>query len=221
MPKPDKKADKKKALKAKSKSKSKASSKKSKSSSKPSGSKKKEKDKGKGKPDKDAKGKSDKGKTDKSKNDKSKNDKSKNDKAKAADKSKSEKPANKDEPPKELTKEAKANREAIDKIIELLRGVRPEQVTKNNKDDLDKIQTMIKNIQYRDAGESSRVREVVFTEQQKAVIKMVAGIGVDEEESKMALTESPSGGATVAKAPAPPPKITMPFQKLELVPTKS
>ncbi|KAH9406544.1 hypothetical protein TYRP_013525 [Tyrophagus putrescentiae] len=94
------------------------------------------------------------------------------------------------------------NQEQIDMIIKLLEGVTTDFVTRHIKDDLDRIQTMIRNITHREAGEDSKVIKVHFTESQKAVIKLVCG----QQES--------------ADKPGYIPKLTYPYVKLKLVPTR-
>ena len=61
---------------------------------------------------------------------------------------------------------------------------------------------MIRNITHREAGEDSKVIKVHFTESQKAVIKLVCG----QQES--------------ADKPGYIPKLTYPYVKLKLVPTR-
>lgn len=61
---------------------------------------------------------------------------------------------------------------------------------------------MINNIAHREAGEESKVIRVHFTEAQKAVIKLVCG----QQES--------------GEKPGYIPKLTYPYVKLKLVPTR-
>ncbi|KAI2808109.1 hypothetical protein BLOT_006051 [Blomia tropicalis] len=94
-------------------------------------------------------------------------------------------------------KSAAANNQMwIDKITALMSDVRPHHVTRHNKADLDMIQTLIKNIMYRE------------WDQTKAIIKQITG-GVGDE-----------GQSTAAVDEASLPKQTHPFEKIVLIPTR-
>ncbi len=82
------------------------------------------------------------------------------------------------------------NAEALAKITKELESLKAENVTPNGKDDLDKIQTLLKNIAYRDNGEKGRVRQVTLNDRQKAAIQKVTGLelgGTCDDKSIAAL----------------------------------
>ena len=112
---------------------------------------------------------------------------------------------------------ASKNQKQIDMIVELLNGVRTDFVTRHIKDDLDRIQTLVKNVTYREAAQTSRVVPVHFTELQRAVIKMVSRQSEDKsssgsvKDSEMPVTDAQHGLV---------PQLTYPYQKLNLVPTR-
>lgn len=94
-------------------------------------------------------------------------------------------------------------------MVALLEAVRAEHVTKHNKDDLDAIQTMVKNIAYREAGEQDRVQKVHFTEVQKIIIRQVTGM-THKSVAKFDEALSKVGGH----------KLTYPHEQLHLEPTR-
>ncbi|KAI2808324.1 hypothetical protein RDWZM_005637 [Blomia tropicalis] len=98
------------------------------------------------------------------------------------------------------------NQQEVNKIVALMDAIRTNQVTKHHKDDLDRIQMLIKNISYREEGLPDLVRPVTFTYVQKAIIKKITGIN---EKGKC-------DGDPKDKVPT----ITIPFDNLNLVPTK-
>ena len=112
------------------------------------------------------------------------------------------------------------NKDLLDKICNLMANLKADQVTRSSKDDLDKIQLLIKNISFRDGGELGRVREVPLTEKQQAVIKMISDVGCEDIDT-MAMTVTDKNEATTGKSiTAGEPKVNYPYEKLEFVPTK-
>ena len=111
------------------------------------------------------------------------------------------------------------NAEQLAKICKLLESLKPDQVTRTSKDDLDKIQLLIKNITFRDNGETGRVHDVPLSDKQKHVIKLVSDAkGLDEVDT-MAMTVT-EGNATEGKSTIVGEKINFPFEKLDFVQTK-
>lgn len=164
-----------------------------------------------------------------SKKEESKKDESKKDESKKGDSKKEGKDDKKEEGKSEAPKEdgakstsnatpeqIKKNQEMLDKVFKLMETLKPDQVTRSSKDDLSKVQQLIKNITYRDNGDKSRVREVELTDKQKEIIKLVSGSVCDSQVDVMGvtMTEGEEGKSVSGD------KINFPFEKLEFVKTK-
>ncbi|KAJ6219668.1 hypothetical protein RDWZM_005480 [Blomia tropicalis] len=113
------------------------------------------------------------------------------------------------------------NKDLLQKILTLLEGLKPGHVTRTSKDDLDKVQQLVKNITFRDGGEPSRVREVQLTDTQKAVIKQICGIGCEDLDNLMMTVTKDSGPEDPAKTKGGTVKVNYPFEKLDFVQTKA
>ena len=111
------------------------------------------------------------------------------------------------------------NKAMLEKIILLMEKIRVDQITRDNKDDLDKIQQLIKNIAFRDGGEPTRAREVQLSEHQKAIIKMISGdASLDESDHLMMTVTDSKDARAFSKADG---KLNYQYEKLEFVPTKA
>ena len=75
---------------------------------------------------------------------------------------------------------------------------------------------MVKNIMYREAGEDSRIRHFELSKEQKTVIKKVVGL-----KEKGSSTDSDDDSAGSGSDKKKKPKLTYPYIKLELVPTRA
>ena len=139
-------------------------------------------------------------------------------------------------PPPPPTAIVAKNQTLLNKIILLMEGLKAEAVTRSTKDDLDKIQALMKNIQFRDNGNYDRIREIQFTDVQKLVIKAVSGLEIDSQDTNLYITITTNSGKglpqmTTAKtnqgnkvntvSNIPTPNIEFPYERLEFVVTKA
>lgn len=88
------------------------------------------------------------------------------------------------------------NKLLLDKICAFLESTKPDEVTPKTKNDLDKIQQLIKNISFRDNGAPERVIEVALTEKQKAVILEITGLVCDDTDNIPMTVNADTDGKT-------------------------
>ncbi len=107
----------------------------------------------------------------------------------------------------------------------MLEAVRIDLVTKHNKDDLDKVQLLVKNITYREVGYWQRLRPVYFTEHQLEVFKVVLEEEEEETPGKTEKQENAESSSSItllkskAKEEKSPVHLSYPYKKLTFVPT--
>ena len=126
-----------------------------------------------------------------------------------------------------LLNDIQQNQKMLDKIIVLMESLKAEQVNRNNMDDLDKLQSLIKNMLFRIYGESGRIKEVVLSPVQRNVVKMITGIDEDLDMLNLTFTKDCYKNIEFKKEPIKLVKednnikdqVNLKFEKLEFIAT--
>jgi len=119
------------------------------------------------------------------------------------------------------------NAEFLKSIEELIEKLKPDQVTQFVKDDLDRVQALVKNIAFRNSGQMNRMSAIDYTELQLAVFKKVSPDLLIDCEDKLFMTitgakgASPAGNVKLDKTMVlPDVKLAVEFKEPKLVVTK-
>ena len=123
------------------------------------------------------------------------------------------------------------NLEVLKSILDLIEKLKPDQVNIPIKEDLDRVQALVKNISYRNSGQLARMTSIQYTETQLSVFKIVSPTMSFDTEDKLAVTltkekdgqpvvGSKTEAPTAGSASLPEVKLGFAFTEPKLIVTK-